>query len=121
MDEPQIVSIAIEKISESSKRRFIFMIVLSILISLVLVLISMIIYSSSGAAQLDLSRPGYVSVRSQAITGSNDLKDYSSTGPVDKSSIDEFKLLFDQQSKKIDAVDAFGSDPLSPKSLNIEN
>jgi hypothetical protein len=79
----------------------------------------MVIYSNSGAAQLDLSRPGYVSVRSQAVTGSSEMKYYSNTGLIDQSTIDEFQLLFDEQAKKISTVDAFGTDPLSAKALGI--
>lgn len=120
MDEPKIAEIVIDKISISSKRRFVFMISCSIVLSLILVFVSMVIYSSSGAAQLDLSRPGYMEVRSQAVTGSSDLKYYSDTGVVDQSTIDEFKALFDTQAKKINAVDAFGSDPLSDSALGVD-
>lgn len=91
----------------------------SILITFCLVVVSMTIYDKSGAAQLDLSRPGYVSVRAQSITNDNDFQSYSSTGSINKKSISEFKKVYDTQAGKAKAVDAFGSDPLSPESLGI--
>lgn len=102
-----------------SKHRFLLLIALSILIASILVLISMAMYNGSGAAQLDLSRPGYKEVRAQAITNDSDFKNYSSTGPINQETINEFKSLFEQQAKKTKAVDAFGSDPLSPDALGI--
>lgn len=118
MNEPQIPAI-IDEFAGSSKRRFLIFVSISILVAFVLVLISMYMYNSSGAAQLDLSRPGYVSVRSQAISDDGDFKNYSSTGTIDQSSITEFKTLYASQAQKTKAVDAFGGDPLSPDALGI--
>lgn len=76
-------------------------------------------YNGSGAAQLDLSRPGYISVRSQATNNSDDFGIYSSTGAMSKDVIVEFKTLYDSQAQKIKIVDAFGGDPLSPDALGL--
>ena len=118
MDEPQAL-VVVNEFTANSKRRFLLFIVLSIMIAFVLVLVGMSMYNSSGAAQLDLSRPGYVSVRSQAITNDGDFKNYTSTGPINQSTIDEFKTLYASQAQKTKAVDAFGGDPLSPDALGI--
>jgi len=118
MDEPQAIT-TVDKFSFRSKHRFLLLIVLSILIASVLVLVSMEIYNSSGAAQLDLSRPGYKSVRAQVVTSDNDFKNYSNIGPINQNTISEFKSLFAQQAKKAKTVDAFGGDPLSPYALGI--
>lgn len=118
MDEAQTAAI-IDEFAGSSKRRFLLFIVISIVIAFVLVLISMYMYNSSGAAQLDLSRPGYVGVRSQAISNDGDFKNYSSTGSIDKTVINEFKKLYSTQADKTKSVDAFGGDPLSPTALGL--
>ena len=118
MDEPQVPAIT-DEFAGSSKRRFLVFISTSILIAFVLVFISMYMYNSSGAAQLDLSRPGYVSVRSQAISDDGDFKNYSSTGTIDQSSITEFKTLYSTQAQKTKSVEAFGGDPLSPTALGL--
>lgn len=100
------------------KRQFILMIILAIAITFIMVVISMALYDSSGAAQLDLSRPGYKDVRAQVVNN-DDLHNYPSTGAIDQTTIDEFKLLLNQQIKKAELIDAFGGDPLSPDALGI--
>jgi len=109
--------IPVAKISFRARHSFLLFIVVSILIASVVIVISMIMYNGSGAAQLDLSRPGYVNVRSQATTNGDDFQMYSSTGVISKDVIVEFKALYDSQAQKIKVVDAFGGDPLSPDAL----
>jgi len=77
-------------------------------------------YNSSGAAQLDLSRPGYVNVRSQAISNGNSLKSFSSSGNLSQEDIDYFQEVYAIQAEKVTSVQAFGGDPLEPISLGIE-
>ncbi len=103
----------------TSKHRFLIFICGSLLISFVIVLASMEMYNGSGAAQLDLSRPGYMSVRSMAGKNEDDFQSFSSSGQISKDIINQFKALYEKQSKKIKDVDAFVSDPLSPDALGI--
>lgn len=97
--------------------RFLAMIILSILISVILVAISISIYYTNGAAQLDLSRPGYKEVRSKVNDNDNSFSDLSATGLISKATINDFKTLYSQQAVKAKAIDAFGSDPLNPDVL----
>jgi len=97
--------------------RFLALIIMSIFIAIILIVISMAVYYTSGAAQLDLSRPGYKEVRSKAVTNDKSFTNYSSTGVVNLISIGEFKTLYKQQADKAKAVDAFGNDPLNPTTL----
>jgi len=108
-----------DKLSFRDKHSFLLFIVVSILIASVVVVISMAMYNGSGAAQLDLSRPGYKSVRSQATTNQDDFQYYPSSGTINKDVTSEFKSLYDKQAKKVEVVDAFGGDPLSPDTLGI--
>lgn len=103
----------------SGRHNFLIFISFSIFLSFCLVVVSMMMYNGSGAAQLDLSRPGYVTVRSQAGSTSNSYKDYSSTGAINQSVIDEFDALFKAQSSKITSANVFSGDPLSPEALGI--
>lgn len=107
------------KIIIADKFKFSVFITFSIGISFVLVVVGMALYSSSGAAQLDLSRPGYVGVRSQADTKINNYKDFPSVGVIDISVINEFKDILSAQSDNILAADAFSGDPLSPEALGF--
>jgi len=119
--EDKIVETAVEARSFASKHSFLMFITLSILVSAVVVNISMQMYNSSEAAQLDLSRPGYVSVRSKVDTSDSDFQTYPANGPMNKGVIDDFKELFKKQAQKIEAVDAFGGSPLDPTALGISD
>ncbi|HUC96304.1 MAG TPA: hypothetical protein VMR16_01425 [Candidatus Saccharimonadales bacterium] len=121
MDELKVVTVIKNEFSASSKRRFLLFVFASILVASILVAISMEMYNSSGAAQLDLSRPGYVSVRSQAVTNDDGFQKYSATGPINQTTISDFKSIYKQQSQKTKAVDAFSGDPLNPDALGISD
>jgi len=108
-----------ESLSFWGKRRFVLLIILAIIVASILVGVAMMMYNSSGAAQLDLSRPGYVDVRDKTVDSSGDFKNYSSSGTIDQKSIDEFKALYDEQASKTKAADAFKGDPLNPDAMGI--
>ncbi len=93
----------------------------SVVISCLLVWVSLYLYNTSGAAQLDLSRPGYVDVRDKTVDSTSDFQNYAITGQIDQASIDEFKNLYDDQANKIKMADAFKGDPLSFDSLGINS
>ena len=59
--------------------KFFMMIILSITAACVLVVISMALYSYSGAAQLDLSRPDYQTVRKHAQKTDTFISDYKNS------------------------------------------
>ena len=109
----------VEEVLAQSKYRFLIMIFVVIGLSIGLVSISMSIYGSSGAAQLDLSRPGYQDVRDQADKNNSDFIDFSDIGSIDKNVLDTFNDQYKTQSTKIKTVNAFGTDPLSPEALGI--
>lgn len=104
-----------------SQHRFMIMIGGSVLISLFLVGIGLALYSSSGAAQLDLSRPGYATVRSEATKSADKYEGFSAAGPIDQDSLKEFRTLFEEQSKKATNFDAFANDVLNESALKIDN
>lgn len=100
------------------RHRITLLLIISVAIALVMTTISVVIYNSSGAAQLDLSRPGYRSVSDQAGKA-DDIDTYSSNGPINKQTINEFMKLYDAQADKAKAVDAFNGDPLNPEVLEF--
>lgn len=112
---------SIQKIYSNGYRRLISMVVLAILMSLIFVGVSLSLYYSSGAAQLDLSRPSYTSVSDQANSRDEDTDEYSATGSIDDESLREFWLLYQEQAEKIRVVDAFSGDPLSDAALGIDD
>ena len=108
-----------EKQNFFTKHRFGIFISISMVVTSVMVWVSMSIYNNSGAAQLDLSRPGYVSVSSQVTTDGDDYSAYSTSGSLNKAAIDEFLKTYDEQSQKAKDADAFSDDPLNPETLNL--
>ncbi len=117
---PQADVVENQHLAFLSRHRFIVLLVAAILISLVLTAISLTIYNSSGAAQLDLSRPGYRSVSDQ-VEQDTTFKEFSSSGSIDKETIQQFLKQYDERAAKAKAVDAFSGDPLNPKTLEFNN
>lgn len=108
-----------EKITFWSERKYLLLITITIVVALILTAISMSLYTNSGALQLDLSRPGYQAVSSQAISSDNDLQTYPNSGPINEKSTSDFRILYEKQAQKATAVDAYAGDPLNPVSLEI--
>lgn len=100
------------------RHRFLMLVAGVIAVALFLVSVALNLYNSSGAAQLDLSRPGYQAVRNQAkrdtVTTS-----FSSTGTLDKDSLDQFSTLYDEQAGKVTSVNSFDAAALGEDSLQL--
>lgn len=105
--------------SRFAQHRFVIMIAGSVVIALVLVTVSLQLYFSSGTAQLDLSRPGYRSVRDQ-IRSDATFDGFPATGAIDESALKNFKELYEKRAKDATSTDAFGSDVLSEQTLGID-
>jgi hypothetical protein len=101
------------------QHRFLLLIAATIVVAIILVSISLFIYKASGASQLDLSRPGYIGVSKEATNNESDFTDFSDTGPVNKSTMTQFKQLYDKQVQANSSVDSFGGDPLNPDTLEF--
>lgn len=112
-NEPNIVT------TEIRNHRFATFVIGSIVISILLVMVALALYASSGTEQLDLSRPGLAKVREQ-VQNDDKFQGFSADGPLDDQALDEFAKLYDAKLKEARSVDAFGGDALSPESLQID-
>lgn len=101
-----------------SRHRLSLLLIISVTLSVGLTVVSMVLYTVSGAAQLDLSRPGYKSVSSQ-IDSQTVIEEFKSDGSVSRSVIDDFLEQYDAQAEKATAVNAFNGDPLNPELLQL--
>lgn len=101
------------------KHRFMLMVGISITIALMLVAVAMKLYESSGAAQLDLSRPGYEHVSEQAAQ-TEVFKGFSSTGGIDKDVFDEFREMYNKRAGQATGVNSFGGDVMNDAALSID-
>lgn len=98
-----------------ASHRIATMVVLAIGVAMLLVMMAMNLYNSSGAAQVDLSRPGYQSVRKQSIQREDNYETYPSTGDITSETIDDFKSKYDKRTKE-----ALGADGLTPEVMSDE-
>jgi len=117
MSEEELIAEA-QSMTRWQQHKFMVLVGATILTALFLVGISLRLYTTSGAMQLDLSRPGYQSIRDQA-SSSSDFTGFSSTGEIDKKALDEFRSLYDEQLKEATAVESFGGDVMSDAALGI--
>jgi hypothetical protein len=109
----------VAELSFWQQHKFFLLVGITIIVAISLVTVSLMIYNMSGAAQLDLSRPGYKAVASQAQTDQSAFANYAATGPVNSKTIEEFQKLYDAQAKAVTSVDAFGGDPLNANTLEF--
>lgn len=98
------------------KNNLVTLLIVTVVLAGILTAISISLYELSGAAQLDLSRPGYRDVTHQ-VERSEKTDGYSSNGPVTEATINEFIDMYITQSEKAKSVDAFSGDPLNPEVL----
>ena len=100
------------------RHRFLLLIGVVIAISMMMVSVALSLYNSSGAAQLDLSRPDYQDVRNQAkrdMTSTN----FPSTGKLDSKAFESFNKLYQERTGKVISVESFDSTALSEDSLQL--
>lgn len=106
------------------RHQFFLLIIGAIVAAIILVLIALSLYTSSGAEQLDLSRPGISSaVREQASNASNKedaFNGFSSSGPINQKVLSEFNALYQRELDQANGINAFGNDVLSDQSLQIQ-
>ncbi len=119
MDNQPVDNVVVPVHAEKNHRLATF-IIASAVIALLMVAASMALYVSSGAEQLDLSRPGLAKVREQVSTDNQKIESFSPDGTLDKESLSQFADMYDKEAKRINSVKAFDGDPLSPVSLQID-
>lgn len=101
-----------------AKNRFVMLIFGSIIISLLLVSVALIWYARSGAAQVDLSRPGYSGVRNK-VSENQDSSTFQNSGPINKEVLDSYEKLFNKTADQVTSVETFESQALSDETLRI--
>ena len=106
-------------VHQARPRNIVYFIIISVLVAFALVLISMSLYVSSGAAQLDLSRPGYKSVQDK-VEPADAFISFPASGEVNNNVINQFLALFRKQVKPVDNIDVFNAAALDEQALGID-
>ncbi len=107
------------KANRLAKNRFVLLIAGTITISLVLVFVAMLMYLTSGAAQVDLSRPGYSSVRDQVEKTDDEFKTFPATGPIDSKTLSDFEAQYKKELEQI-KTEVFQPSALTDETLSIQ-
>lgn len=115
MDSNNLKHEAAAELSRWQQHRFFTLIFLVIAISMVLVVISMNLYNSSGAAQVDLSLPGYKSIQKRASQDHSETT-FSASGTLDADAFAAFDKAYDRHIKRLEG-DTYDARPLSEESL----
>lgn len=104
----------------TSQHKLLAAISAAVVIALVMTAVSMSLYYSTGAEVLDLSRPGYESVRQAVNQAPHDDATFSGDGPVDSQVIKQFDGLYQTNRKDLKSIDNFSNQkPLSDDSLTL--
>lgn len=82
-------------------------------IALILVSVAMSIYNSSGASQIDMSRPGFSSVQKEVKEDKN-TENFPASGQFDEKAFKDFYKLYDERLKAIESINAY--DPAATSS-----
>jgi len=106
--------------SLGQRHRFLVLIAGVIMLSFIMVIIGMYIYNTSGAAQVDLSRPGYQSVQKEASRDTTD-DSFASTGKLDKEAFDSFDSMYADHARQVIGVDSFDPKAVDPNTLIFGN
>ena len=107
-----------QNLSVWERHRFFLLVASVICIALFMVSVALSLYNSSGAAQLDLSRPGYQAVRDQASRDTV-TQSFSSNGALTESALNSFSQMYKEQSGKVTSVDSYDAAALSEDSLQL--
>lgn len=94
--------------------------VLAISAALLLTVVSVGMYYAAGFYRYDLSRPGYEKERTE-IAKPSPQKEYNTTGPVTKGTIDGFLEEFDARQKDLKAYGDYRDPSLTDEDLLLTN
>lgn len=88
------------------------------IVAIIMTSISVGLYIQSGVANIDLSRPGYANIRKDIVPVDNN-QGFSSNGPINPKTIDDFNALYKTQSTALHSYDSFSGSSLSNDNLGI--
>lgn len=108
-----------EKVLQIIERhRMTYAIIGALIIAMLLTIISMALYVSSGASRLDLSRPGYERVRSD-LRQPNSGQEFSANGPMNSGVANDFQKRFTMHRQSLNKLGNYSTGALDDTELQI--
>lgn len=92
---------------------------IAIIVAIFLTTISMTLYFISDTAKLDLSRPGYESVRNQISREGNNSDNFSANGALDGAVMKDFIKMYDKRAKSLGQYDIFNQNILDDSQIGL--
>ncbi len=92
---------------------------LAVLVTIVLTLVSMVIYVKSDVSRLDISRPGYEKLRSSVVKAEDDKLKFEATGELGSAALRDFQTLFTGKRNMLGGAGRFDSDVLDDAQLKL--
>jgi hypothetical protein len=98
--------------------QFAAMIVAAVLLTALMTTISIGVYVSSGAINIDLSRPGYEKIRAETSSEVSESQ-FLSSGPIDRAAVDDFNARLEALQTELSSMNNFSNDVISDEALGI--
>ena len=100
------------------EHQFALFIIICITAAFIMTLISLELYRRSGAMNLDMSRPGYESVRMKVEQTSDD-RPYSSSGSLTNEAITDFEERLNNYKDELNNLGTYDNSIVSDENLNL--
>ena len=81
--------------------------------------VSMWLYQTSGAAKLDLSRPGYEKIREDVKDGGDNTKPFSPTGTLNKEAVADFRSRYENIKSRLNQMNNYDNAVMSDENLGL--
>lgn len=91
----------------------------AIIATLGLTVVSVVLYTITGSAKLDLSRPGYGPARKQLSKNDNRSNKFGSSGPLDATTVTNYLKNYQTQSSELGSYDDFSKKLLDDAPLGL--
>lgn len=101
-----------------SEYKFVLMIVSATAVAIVLCGVSIYIYVSTGAINIDLSRPGYEKNREDTLY-EDDNTSFSNSGPINGSVIEDFNQRLNKLQDELNGMNSFSPDIMTDEALGL--
>lgn len=99
--------------------QFVVFVIVALIATCVFTGVSLWLYRSSGAAGLDLSRPGYEEVRTEVKDDNEITKPYSPTGSIDSDSVKDFQSRYEAIKSRLDATNNYSGSVVDDINLGL--
>lgn len=105
-------------IAKLSNYKFVLMITIVTLAAIILSGLSIYIYISTGAVNIDLSRPGYEKNREDTAYNEDEIP-FSNSGPINNEVVDDFNQRIEKLQNELAGMNNFSAEAMSDEALGL--